>query len=365
MIRLKVTISFWVIIGYSLAVFTILLVISCGKNDTSVSQNIYTTPVTKKPTDTTTKTPGATGGNNPNPSPVGNYNASAPINYRHRNNLTISGLSIDALGASTTLIMLSNCANVHITNCRLLNTASFAIYLLNCTNVTIDQNFISNAGFGVYVQYGQTAKINNNQILNINGIDTQSLGHAVQFDNVNGGGNQINNNQIENLAGAALHPHDILNVHQSNGLPGDSIQVIGNWIRGGQTSLWPTTQSAAAGIVLGDNGGSYQVCRNNIVVNGGRIGIQAQGGNHIMIDHNQIYGISMPITLVGLAWGNWSGLPSSDVTYAYNWVKWYNFDGSEVDHFESNQFGDVVLIGNQWRANINAGILPSTIITLK
>ncbi len=355
----------WVIVGYSLAAFVLPLVFSCGKNDTSVTQPIYTTPGTPKPPDTAANAPGTTGGNNPNPSPVGNYKASAPIRYGNRNNLTISGYSIDAAGANQTLISLYNCSNIHITNCRLVNSASFAIYLNNCTNVTIDHNFIGNIGFGIYMQYGQTAKVNNNQMLNINGINTESLGHAVQFDNVSGGGNQINNNQIENVAGVAMHPHDIINLHESNGIPGDSIQIIGNWIRGGQTSLWPNSQSAAAGIVVGDNGGSYQVCRNNIVVNSGRIGIQAQGGTHIMIDHNQIYGTSMPISLVGLAWGNWSGLPTSDVTYADNWVKWYNFDGSEVDHFENNQFGNVNLIANKWGANISATILPPVIITLK
>jgi hypothetical protein len=358
-------ISLWVIMGYSLAALVLPLVISCGKSDTSVNQPIYNVPPSKRPTDTTAKAPGTTGGNNPNPSPVGNYIASAPVKFWNRNNITVSGLSIDAGGAAQTLIMLSNCSNVHITNCRLVNSANYAIYLDNCTNVTIDHNFIGNTGFGIFMEYGQTAKINNNQIQNINGIDTQSLGHAIQFDNVSGGGNQINNNQIENVAGVALHPHDIINVHQSNGIVGDSIQVMGNWIRGGQTSLWPTLQSGAAGIVMGDDGGSYQVCRNNIVVNGGRVGIQAQGGIHIMVDHNQIYGTSLPNSLVGLAWGNWSGLPTSDVTYANNWVKWYNFDGSEVDHFENDQFGSVTLIANKWGANISASILPSVIITLK
>jgi len=43
-------------------------------------------------------------------------------------------------------------------------------------------------------------------------------GHAIQLNGVIGGGNQINNNRIENIAGVALNPHDILNLYKSNGL---------------------------------------------------------------------------------------------------------------------------------------------------
>ncbi len=268
-------------------------------------------------------------------------------------------------GSATNCITLSNCTNVHITNCRLVNSTGFAVNLNGCSNVTIDYCFISNVGFGVYAYTSQVVKVNNNQILNINGINTSFLGHAIQFNNVSGGGNQINGNRIENVSGVALHPHDQINVYQSNGLQGDSIQVIGNWLRGGQTTLWPTSSSGAAGIVVGDVGGSYQVCRNNVVVNGGRIGIQAQGGNHIKVDHNQVYGAVLPITQVGLAWGNWSGASTSDVTYGYNQVKWYNSSGSEVDHFENNSNGAVNLVSNSWGAGISASILPSTIITMK
>lgn len=283
-----------------------------------------------------------------------------------KSNTTYSNLIIDLKGASTVGMYGYNVTNVHITNCKIINSLSYGIQIGNGTNITIDNNFISNVGFGVNI-YGNSSaiKVNNNQLLNINGIDTKQLGHAIMFQTVSGGGNQINYNRVENIAGVAIHPHDQINVYKSNGLPGDSIQVIGNYVRGGQISLWPTTGSGAAGIVVGDVGGSYQVCRNNIVVNGGRVGIQAQGGNHIKVDHNIIYGASLPITQVGLAWGNWSGASTSDVIYAYNKVRWLNSGGSEVDHWESNQNGAVILISNIWAAPIDATILPATIITFK
>jgi parallel beta-helix repeat protein len=292
------------------------------------------------------------------------YKASGAITAK--SNTTYSGLVIDLGNGSSNGFTLSNVTNVHITNCKIINTKNFAMLINNSSNITIDNCLIKNVGFGIYVQgSSKTIKVNNNQIQNINGVNTSTLGHAIQFNGVSGGGNQINNNRVENIAGQALHPHDQINVYKSNGLPGDSIQVIGNWVRGGQTSLWPTSGSGAAGIVVGDVGGSYQVCRNNIVVNGGRVGIQAQGGTHIKVDHNQVYGAKLPITQVGLAWGNWSGTSTSDVTYAYNKVKWYNSAGSEVDHYENNSNGSVKLVSNTWGASISASILPATIITMQ
>ena len=144
------------------------------------------------------------------------------------------------------------------------------------------------------------------------------LGNFVQFNNVSGGGNQINTNKCEDITGVAKHPQDGLSVYKSDGVQGDSIQVIGNWIRGGQVL---NDSGGAAGIVLGDVGGSYQVARNNILVNPGYVDIQPQGETHIKIDHNTIYSSSAAMSRVGLSGGNYSGTPSTDVTVSYNKVK--------------------------------------------
>jgi hypothetical protein len=297
------------------------------------------------------------------------YTISGPINAK--SNTTYSNLLIDLTKTPGSIgIDCQGVTNVHITNCKIINGARFGINAYNCSNLVIDGNFISNIGFGIYVQKTVTAKVNNNQILNVNGIDTRSLGHAIQFNGVTGRGSQINNNRIENIDGVALHPHDIINVFKSDGLPGDSIQVIGNWIRGGQRTMWPTNDSGAAGIVVGDLGGSYQVCRNNILVNPGYVGIQAQGGSHIKVDHNLIYSDANPVSLVGVSWGNYSGVPSADVIYAYNKCRFYTFGWRiksttpSENSFTQNGSG-LILVNNTWGADIDASILPTTIITRK
>ncbi len=293
------------------------------------------------------------------------YVYSAPIVLNNVSGKTISGDSINSRGANVNQVTLNNCSNIHITKMYLINTQGMSIRLNNCKNITIDSCFMGNMAVGIYAENCQSIKANANQGLNLdNNGKTGYFAHFIQFNNVTGGGSQINYNRVENIAGQAVNPHDILNVYKSSGLKGDSIQVIGNWIRGGQLELNSRGDNGAAGIVVGDLGGSYQVCRNNILVNPGYVGIQAQGGTHIKVDHNLIYSEQSPASLVGMAWGNYSGAPASDIVYAYNKVKWFNLRNLEDDH---NEHGDkaVTLISNTWGADINASILPKVIITMK
>ena len=207
-----------------------------------------------------------------------------------------------------------------------MNSTNDGIQLNNCTNVTIDSCFVTNVRAGVNVKYCTTVKVKNNQFLNMNG--PYPSGNFVQFNNVNGGGCQIAYNKCEDVVGVAQHPQDGLSIYQSNGLPGDSIMVIGNYIRGGQAQH---DSGGGAGIVLGDVGGSYQVARHNVLVNPGAVGAQVQGGSHIKMDHNTIFSTATPFTMVGLAYGNYSGAASVDVTMSYNKVRYFQTSGAEMD----------------------------------
>src|SRR5258708_33188113 len=177
---------------------------------------------------------------------------------------------------------------------------------------------------GVYAQASTTIKVNKNHILNVNGVSTSYFGHAIQFDHVSGAGNRINYNKIENIAGVAIHPHDQISVYQSNGLLGDSIQVIGNWIRGGQLYHWPTSSSGAAGIVLGDVGGSYQVARGNLLVNALAIAADCTASN-LKVDHNRIYAEQQSNNSVGLLFWGSGGTNNYD---GYNQINFRSANGN-------------------------------------
>ncbi|MDO3629091.1 right-handed parallel beta-helix repeat-containing protein [Mucilaginibacter sp. BT774] len=347
---------------------------STNANTLDKSHNSSGVGPTKSPTGTTTgtttggtttsggTTTGATTGTGTTGTSTNfTYKASAPISLNGQNNITISGELIDVNHGGTIGIHLSNCNNVHITKCKIMNSTTDGIQLSNCTNVTIDSCFITNVRAGVNAMQCKTVKVNSNQFLNMNGPFPS--GNFVQLNNVSGGGIQVNYNRCEDIAGVALHPQDGISIYQCDGLPGDSVQVIGNWIRGGQVQ---NDSGGGAGIVLGDVGGSYQVARNNIVVNGGFVGMQVQGGSHIKMDHNTIYSISTPYSNCGLCYGNYSGASSSNIYMGYNKIRFYQKSGAEMDAWwdPSTAFQPDGWTTNSLKASIDASLLPTTIITM-
>lgn len=321
------------------------MIASCSK-DAQVTPT--QTATTAKPTFTGTALASATG-----------YTTSSAVSYNGKSHITISGLSITG---GTYCLYLNNCSNVTITGCRFANASKYEVYMTgNCNNVTMTNCYVTGGISGVHVENSSTIKINSNQLKNINGPFPG--GNFIQFVNVRGGGCQINNNHCENDAGVAAHPQDGLSVYQSNGIQGDSIQVIGNWIRGGQVK---DDSGGAAAVVLGDLGGSYQVARNNIVVNGGFVGMQVQGGTHIKMDHNTIYGAVTPYSNCGLCYGNYSGKTSSDVNISYNKVKYFKTNGQEMDAWVASKSATPTgWSTNTLKASISASILPTTIITMQ
>lgn len=280
------------------------------------------------------------------------YKSSAPIVISGQKNVTIKGYAIT--GGMANCIYLRDCSNVHIIKCKLQNSKKVAVLLESCKNVLIDSCYIANVQTGVNAKSSATVKVNSNYFLNMNG--PFPAGCAVQFNNVSAPSSQINYNRVENIPGQAQHPQDLLSVYKSNGAPGDSIQVIGNWIRGGQVL---NDSGGAAGIVLGDVGGSYQVARYNVVVNGGFVGMQVQGGSHIKMDHNTIYSSSTPYSNDGLSYGNYSGQPSTDVEISYNKIKFFNKNGKEADAWwDPNSVSKPI----GWDTNIMGGDIDEKIL---
>lgn len=226
------------------------------------------------------------------------YKVSLPVSYSGKSNFTISGLSFTG---GTYGIYLNGCSNVVIAFNRIVGAAKYEIYLYNCKNIKVLYNYISGGVAGVHAENSSSIVVNHNQIGDI--LGPFPGGNFVQFVNVSGPKTSISYNRCEDIEGVGK-PEDGLSLYKSNGAPGDSIMVIGNWIRGGQ---YYNTSGGAAGVVLGDVGGSYQVARNNIIVGGGYVGMQVQGGHDIKMDHNKIYSAATAYSNDGLSFGNYSG----------------------------------------------------------
>jgi len=289
------------------------------------------------------------------------YKTSAPISYTGVNNITISGLSI--IAGSVPAISLKNCINVHITASRFLNGTSVAavgVWLQNCTNVTIDYCFFNNLASGIFASTSTGVYVTQNQMLNMQG--PMPRGQFVQFSNCYGAGNKILSNKFENVWGES-NPEDAINLFQSNGVANSPIQVMGNWIRGGGPS--PT----GGGINLGDGGGSYEVARNNILVNPGQYGIAVSAGTNMAITGNKIYGAQKSFTNVGtFAWNQYESTSGcAIITISSNQVNFVASGGYQNPSWDGGNCGTI----NGWNDNtwgtpsITPSILPATIITMQ
>lgn len=288
----------------------------------------------------------------------GPYTQSQPISISGQSNMTISGLEISNPNGDA--ISLSNCHNITIERCLLTtNSTGLAILLYNCTNITITDNRWENVSSGVYAQLCQQIKVTYNDSKNV--VGPFPRGQMVQFNEVNGSGNQINFNASECLPGLS-NPEDHISLYKTNGTANDPIQVIGNWIRGGGPS------TSGSGIMTGDNNGSYVLVQDNILVNPGQVGIGVAGGHHIQVLDNKIFGAQNSISNVGLFVWNWTGNPPGTVCHSHtvsgNEVHWTNSDGNLNPSWDSETCGTVTgWSNNTWGAPIDASILPTQILT--
>jgi hypothetical protein len=286
--------------------------------------------------------------------------ASGPVTLQ--SGKTYTRLTIDLRGGTGVGITGSGVSNVHITKCKIINgPAGIGILLNNCTNVTIDSCFFTMLGQGVLARKCVSTKINNNQFLNIVGSPALTW-HPIQLQNCTGGGQQIIGNRIQEDPLIAPYTHDQISVFQSYGLPGDSIMILNNWIRGGQQLKNAKGDNGAAGITLGDVGGSYQVARGNILVNALAILVDGKGTN-LKADHNKIYARQIGAQPNGVGIVYFGGTESNFV--GYNQI---NFKWSNGKLFNLNPATSSSIAGwgtNVFNPDIDASILPATIITYK
>ena len=224
------------------------------------------------------------------------FTPSQSLSLTSQHDLVISGLSFTA-------ISLLACNNITIKNCMIGQNTAGGIILNQCSNIRIDSCYIYSVSTGVYAADCQTISVTNCQAKNM--IGPFPKGQFVQFKNVSeGSGNRICFNKIENILGES-YTEDAISVFQSNGLASDPILVESNWIRGGGPS------SSGGGIMLGDQGGSYEVAKNNFLVDPGQYGMAVSGGSDMAIVNNTIYAKSQSFTAEGLYYLNYTSSPSA------------------------------------------------------
>lgn len=109
----------------------------------------------------------------------------------------------------------------------------------------------------------------------------------IQLDKVTGSGIEIKNNVMQRqgdfLREGADDVVDWISIFRSEGTPDSPIHISRNRAKG---HGFDTTGSF---IMLGDDGGKYQVAEENIGVNPGQVGIGIAGGENITVKNNILF----------------------------------------------------------------------------
>jgi|GEM_PF-1210982 len=294
-----------------------------------------------------------------------NYVAQTPITAT--SNSTISGYSINCNGAATPGITIpAGVHDVHITKCKILNstTSNGLIYINSgCYNITIDTCFFQSGYRGIYA-LGATNNIHiwynffyNIIDPNVTATSTDGGGSSVQLNNCTGTSIQIlDNRSFHDVSSAGVG--DQFSLYKCSGTAASPIRICRNQALNGSTNP-PST--GYAGVVAGDLGGGYQRVDSNIFVNVGAVGAQVQGGHDIEMSYNTIYLAQASYTSVAIAFGNYSGLASSNITISNNSARCVQPSGSIFNFWfdPKTAFQPTGWSTNTTSTGLNANILPN------
>lgn len=287
-----------------------LFLVSCGKS----LEYKRRTPITP-----TTNVPPA---NNPTPTPTTiNYLALPKTGSKfiyQQSNVVIENLQFE--NSDSISIYIKKSSNIIVRNCFFNKSMLEAINVETSSNITIENCLFNNAQSGVYVMKSQAIKIINNQFVNVRKRKDGSRGQFVQFNQVSGEGNIIENNKGENFLNES-NPEDLISLYQSYGTAASPILVRNNIFRGGGPS------TSGGGIMTGDLGGSYLHVENNTLIDPGQYGIATAGGTNITILNNKIYGRQQSFTNNPLYIWAQTGIVCSNINVKGNKVNWTDSTG--------------------------------------
>lgn len=219
----------------------------------------------------------------------------------------ISGKEFDALGANVIAIRLANIsAHVLIEDCDFRDVAE-CIYAVDCTG---------------------SIKVGWCRYKNITGPNERvglNRANFIQVNNCTGGG------RIYNNKGREGDTEDIISLYKSSGFI-----VEDNHFEG---TTWDS--ASGSGIAIGDDGGSNNIARNNILVNPGQVGIFIAGGTNNSIVDNIIIGEQRTNSNVGMYVWNQYVYACAAHTVDGNQVEWLNAAGVSNGFWNHGNCGTV------------------------
>ena len=187
----------------------------------------------------------------------------------------------------TDFLRLDTCTNIQFINCRFVGLADIAIRLIRCQNILIKFCYFENIRGAVNANLCKDIQVLNCLCVNINGIPG-TKNNFIQFNNCSGSLCRIAGNYIKSPCPnevASSNIEDIISMFSSHGDAFSTPIIIEDnvFLGGGQS------QSGSC-IMLGDNGGSNYLVRNNKMYYPGRIGIGIASGSYMVVQNNEIVG---------------------------------------------------------------------------
>ena len=260
-----------------------------------------------------------------------------------------SGIVVSACDLNS--IELIGCKNVTIRNCWIHDSARIAVEIASSSRIFIEGCRIENVVSGVYAVDSQGIQVLGNFVRNVKGPFPR--GQLAQFDKVSGADNVIRDNYAINERGKSW-PEDDISIYKSSGTESSPILIENNYLTGDPVAGSEGKSTTGSGIMLGDGGGEHILCRRNVIISAGQVGLGVAGGRFIRVEDNIIVGLKSKVSNTGLYVWNQSKQPSDHVIVVRNRVSWVNKDGENESWWDGggvkdmeqsrNHFADATLI---------------------
>jgi len=237
-------------------------------------------------------------------------------------------------------VVVGGSKNIRIVNCYLHDSEDEAIYLDDCAGVLVQGNRLERIKTGVLAHRASGVRVVGNYCRDV--LGPLPGGQLVQFDKVTGAGNAITDNYAINTFDKS-NPEDVISLYQSHGTAESPILIQNNYLVGDPAQGSAGKSVSGSGIMLGDAGGSWQLCRNNTLISAGQVGIGVACGEHIVVEQNLILGKQSDVANVGLyTWNQYENVPAGRVTLRGNTVAWLNSAGKDNPYWDGGGFSEVI-----------------------
>lgn len=275
--------------------------------------------------------------------------ADPSIELQNANDVTITACDLKS-------IKLAGCKKIRIYNCWIHDSKAPAIVLDGCEDVIVQGCRIERVASGLYAHQSIGVQFIGNYVENV--LGPMPRGQMVQFDKVTGKQNVIRNNHAMNSLDQS-RPEDMVSIYESSGTEESPIVIEENFLSGDPKAGSEGKSKSGSGIMLGDGkGGQHIVCRKNVLLAPGQVGIGVAGGGPITISDNTIIGSKTDVSNVGLYVWNQSKQEGGEVTVRGNKIHWLNAQGAANPYWNGGGFTKVTVEDNAFQ---DAKLLEQTL----